>query len=152
MCPPFVYMPFFSLKRKNIELGAQDIAQVENKKSTGQINGKMLKDFGVKYCLVGHSEKRAIGETDEMVADKVKYAQEQNIKPIICVGEKTKSAKLDVLIEQVQTALSKAEKKDLIFAYEPVWAIGTGDTPPIKYPSALDCLTSLKFAKFILPP
>ena len=132
LCPPFVYMPFFKIKNKNVSLGSQDISQIENKKSTGQISGKMLNEFGVKYCLIGHSERREIGESDHMVALKVKYAQEHNLIPIVCVGEKTKTAKLDVVTEQVNLALSGAINKEVIFAYEPVWAIGTGEQPTVK--------------------
>ena len=131
LCPPFVYMPFFKLKSKNIHLGAQDVAQNANKKSTGQLNATMLREFDAKYCVVGHSERREIGETDEIVANKVKHCQEQNIIPIICVGEKTKSAKLEVLVEQVKIALSKAENQEVVFAYEPVWAIGSGKIPSV---------------------
>ena len=132
LCPPFVYMPFLKIKNKNVLLGSQDIAQLENRKSTGQIGATMLNEIGVKYCLIGHSERREIGETDEMVANKVCHAQENNITPIVCVGEKTKTAKLDVVVEQVQIALSKAGNKEIIFAYEPVWAIGTGEQPSVK--------------------
>ena len=132
LCPPFVYMPFFKIKNKNIHLGAQDIAGENNTKSTGQISPKMLKEFGVSYTLVGHSERREIGENNEIVASKVKQAQENKITPIICVGEKTKSAKLEVLSEQVKTALSNALNNELVFAYEPIWAIGSGEQPTIK--------------------
>lgn len=132
LCPPFVYMPFLKLKNKNIHLGAQDVSGNENKKSTGQLTASMLKEFDVKYCIVGHSERREIGETNEIIADKVKRCHEQNIIPIVCVGEKTKTAKLDILIDQVKIALSKAENKQVIFAYEPVWAIGSGEIPSVK--------------------
>ncbi len=130
LCPPFVYMPF--LKLKNAFLGSQDICAVENKKSTGQINAKMLKEFNVHYAIIGHSERRAIGETDDIVASKFKMAQENGIVPIVCVGEETKNSKLDVLKTQVQIALSKAESKQIMFAYEPIWAIGSGEIPTIE--------------------
>ena len=132
LCPSFVYMPFFKLKNKNVFLGSQDISNCEDKKSTGQINAKMLNEFGVKYSIVGHSERRELGETDELVSLKVKYAQENGIIPIVCVGEKTKTAKLDVLTEQVKIALSKAKNQNIIFAYEPIWAIGSGEIPTIE--------------------
>ena len=131
LCPPFVYMPFFKLKNKNVSLGAQDVCAVEDKKSTGQTSVSMLKEFNVKYCIVGHSERRAIGETDDMVANKVQLLQAKDVVPIVCVGEKSKTTKLNVLVEQVRIALSKAENKQIIFAYEPVWAIGTGVQPSV---------------------
>ena len=132
LCPPFVYMPFLKFKRQNVCLGAQDVAQMECKQATGQTGARMLIEFGVKYSIVGHSERRAIGETDAVVADKVKSAQENGIIPIVCVGEKTKTAKLDVLKEQVEIALSKCVNNEIIFAYEPVWAIGSGKVPTVK--------------------
>lgn len=131
LCPPFVYMPFFKIKNSALVLGSQDITVVENKKSTGQISGSMLREIGVKYCIIGHSEKRAIGETDEAVANKVRVAQDSDIIPIICVGEETQKSGLDVLSGQVETALSKADEKEIVFAYEPVWAIGSGVQPTI---------------------
>ena len=131
LCPPFVYMPFFKIKNKNVILGSQDISSIENKKSTGQTNAKMLNEFGVKYTLIGHSERRELYETNEIVAEKVKYAQENGIVPIVCVGEKDKSSSLDVLIEQVKIVLNQAQSKELVFAYEPIWAIGSGEIPTI---------------------
>ena len=132
LCPPFVYMPFFKIKNKNLYLGSQDVSNVLNKQSTGQTSPKMLKEFGVSYTLIGHSERRALGETDSIVADKVKLAQEYDILPIVCVGEIDKTASLDVLINQVKMALSKAENKEIIFAYEPLWAIGSGEKPTVE--------------------
>ena len=141
LCPPFVYMPFFNLTNKNVYLGSQDITDEENTKSTGQISPKMLNEFNVRYSIVGHSERRENGETDTMIANKVLVAQTNNIVPIVCVGEKTKTAKLDVLINQVKSALSKAEKKEIVFAYEPIWAIGSGEIPTVeKINYALDII------------
>ena len=129
LCPPFVYMPFFKIKNKNVKLGSQDIAFTEDKKSTGQTSAKMLKEFGCSYCIIGHSERRTNGESDEMVASKVKYAQENGLIPIVCVGEQNKTSKLEVLSDQVKLALSQKVNKEIIFAYEPVWAIGSGEVP-----------------------
>ncbi len=131
LCPPFVYMPYFKLKNKNVFLGSQDVSDCQNKKSTGQISVTMLNDLGVKYSIVGHSERRAIGETDEIVAQKVCLAQKNGIIPIVCVGEERFGENLNVLAEQVEIALSKAENKEIVFAYEPVWAIGTGEQPTV---------------------
>lgn len=131
LCPPFVYMPYFKLKNKVLALGSQDVSNVENKKSTGQISVRMLKEHEVKYCIVGHSERREIGETDEIVAQKVSLTQKNGIVPIVCVGEEKLGENLNILSEQVEIALSKAENKDIVFAYEPVWAIGTGEQPTV---------------------
>lgn len=132
LCPPFVYMPFLKINNKNVCLGAQDICSQENTKSTGQTSAKMLKEFGASYVIVGHSERREIGETNEVVAQKVSIAQSNNIIPIVCVGEKTKTAKLDILVEQVKIALSMAKNDNIIFAYEPIWAIGSGVQPTVE--------------------
>ena len=130
LCPPFVYIPFMKLKSAN--LGAQDISSTVNNKSTGQIGPSMLKEFGVKYTLVGHSERRAEGETDETVAMKVKTAVSHDLVPIICVGEEKKGDKIDIVSTQVEKALSLVDKGEIIFAYEPVWAIGSGIQPTTK--------------------
>jgi len=132
LCPPFVYMPFFKFKNKNVFLGSQDIAEIDNKKSTGQINAAMLNEFAVNYSIIGHSERRANGESDELIAKKIQYAQKNGIIPIVCIGLKTKTLKVDFLVEQVKSALSLAENKDIIFAYEPNWAIGSGVQPTVK--------------------
>ena len=132
LCPPFCYLAFFSLK--SAKLGCQDISAEKDGKSTGQTSAKMLKDFNVQYAIVGHSERRALGETDQLVARKVKAAQENKIVPIVCVGENEKTASLTSIKNQVKIALSLANKDaEIVFAYEPVWAIGSGDTPTVKH-------------------
>lgn len=131
LCPPFVYMPFLKKSNKNVKLGAQDVTNVVNTKSTGQTSPAMLKEFNAEYVIIGHSERRENGETDLMVADKVNVAQSNGLIPIVCVGEKTKVSKLDVLAEQVKMALSKSAGAEIVFAYEPIWAIGSGEVPTI---------------------
>lgn len=131
LCPPFVYLPFFRLKNKSLSLGAQDIANIQKNKATGQINADMLKEFGVKYAIVGHSERRVNGETDELIAQKVKMACDNGIVPIICVGGKTKTINKDFLQNQVKKAVSGVENPQIIFAYEPLWAIGSGLVPTV---------------------
>ncbi len=132
LCPPFIYMPYLEIRKKNVVLGAQDVSIETNNKSTGQTSPKMMSEFDVKYALVGHSERRANGETDEMVAQKVKNSVDNNIVPIVCVGEKTKEEKFNLVEEQVRSALSLIKKGKIIFAYEPVWAIGTGEIPTVE--------------------
>ena len=147
LCPPFVYMSSFKLKSENVFLGSQDISGEVNKASTGQISPIMLKEFNVEYSIIGHSERREIGETDAMIANKVHMAQEFNIVPIVCVGERNKTDNLDVLTKQVGIALSRSQRNNVIFAYEPVWAIGTGEVPTIEQiNSAIDVIkdTALK--------
>ena len=132
LCPPFVYLADFKTL-KNADLGVQDLSCAKVGKHTGQISATMLKDFGVRYAIAGHSERRDF-ETNEEVALKVKSAVENQIVPIICVGEKNKGNAEEIITEQVTSALAKVEKGDsLIFAYEPVWAIGSGEIPTNAY-------------------
>lgn len=132
LCPPFVYLDEFNLKNKNVELGCQDITNQENSKSTGQISPKMLLEFGVKYVIIGHSERRKIGETDEQINQKINICLNNKLKPIICVGEEKKSDKLDIVLEQINYAFKNIDNNIIpIIAYEPVWAIGTGKLPAV---------------------
>lgn len=132
LCPPFLYLPILKIKHKKIKIGSQNISNCVNSKSTGQISPNMLKEFDVKYAIIGHSEVRKIGETEAIIAEKVKNACESNIIPIICVGEERKNSKIDCLQAQVKSALSLLGKQEIIFAYEPVWAIGSGEIPCVK--------------------
>lgn len=132
LCPPFVYMSFLKSKKRNIFVGAQNITDTINTKSTGEISPQMLKEFGAKFVIAGHSERRANGETDEQICKKIKVAQSCDIVPIVCVGEEGKKSSLDVLVNQVKSSLNQAEKKEIIFAYEPIWAIGSGEIPTVK--------------------
>ena len=131
LCPPFVYLPFFDIKNEKVSVGCQDIANVQKGKSTGQIGAEMLKEFDVRYAIVGHSERRALGETNELIAQKVKVCFDNGIEPIICVGGATKTIKEKQLKGQVAEALSYISDKRVVFAYEPIWAIGTGVVPTI---------------------
>ena len=131
LCPPFVYMSSLKLKNQNVFLGSQDVSGEFTRPSTGQISAKMLKEFNATYAIVGHSERREIGETDLMIARKVHMAQEYDLIPIICVGERVQGESLDVLKRQVDLALGMAVCRELMFAYEPVWAIGTGESPTV---------------------
>ncbi len=129
LCPPFVYMPFLKIKNESVNLGAQNITSEINTKSTGEISPNMLKEFNCKYAIIGHSERRESGETDFQISKKVEVAQSNGIVPIVCVGEKDKSSGLEILSSQVEFALKYANSNEIIFAYEPIWAIGSGEVP-----------------------
>lgn len=132
LCPPFVYLDEFKIKSNSVFLGCQDITNIDNSKSTGQISPNMLHEFSVKYVIVGHSERRSLGENDELINEKVHVCINNDLMPIICVGEKKKSDKLDAVLTQIQSALKGIEKSYVpIIAYEPVWAIGTGKLPTV---------------------
>ena len=117
LCPPFVYLPHLQINNKNVEIGAQDISNLNNDKSTGQISANMLKEFNVKYCLIGHLERRNLGENLEILKNKISNAVENNIRPIICVDENIN------LKEEINFILKNQKTFEPIFAYEPSWAI-----------------------------
>lgn len=129
LCPPFIYLPFFEV-RKGISLGAQDVANAVKGRSTGQVSATMLKEFQVEYAIIGHSERRANGETNSQIVDKVKCALDLGITPIVCVGETNKNSGDEEIFVQVESVLKNVDNSHkIIFAYEPVWAIGSGDIP-----------------------
>lgn len=118
----------------NIKIGAQNIHWEEKGAFTGEISPLMLKELNVKYTIIGHSERRDIfGETDETVHKKVHTAIKHGINPIICVGEhledRERGNTKEIVKNQVEKSLAgfkQTEVKDMVIAYEPIWAIGTG--------------------------
>ncbi len=135
LCAPFTSLSLLSksLHGSPIGLGAQNIHWEDSGAYTGEIAGSMLTEIGVSYVVVGHSERRQyFGETDETVNLRLKAAQKHKITPILCVGE-TKAQRdagetEKVIIKQLDQDLIDIDQNKLIIAYEPIWAIGTGDT------------------------
>ena len=136
VCVPFTDIPAVSeaVKGSNVHLGAQNVHFAEKGAYTGEISAAMLKEFGVEYVIIGHSERRQyFGETDETVNKRMHAALAAGLIPIVCVGEsleeresgKTESV-LDVQIREGLKGLDDVSK--IVIAYEPVWAIGTGRT------------------------
>ena len=138
VCPPFVCLPAVleAVKGTNIGVGAQNMHFEENGAYTGEIAPSMLTELGVKYVVLGHSERRQyFAETDETVNKKTLKAIEHGLVPIVCVGESLEERQQGVTIDLVrlQTKIAlkdvKAEDaKNVVIAYEPIWAIGTGMT------------------------
>ncbi len=139
VCPPFILIPLVAEKLaagSTVALGAQNLSSETAGAFTGEISGLMLRDYGCKYVIVGHSERRSLyGEDDETVARKFVVALEQRLTPILCVGEtlaeRDAGTTEDVVGRQLQAVLALNEIKafaSAIIAYEPVWAIGTGRT------------------------
>ena len=128
ICPPFQYIALF--KGFN-GLGAQDCHWEEKGAYTGEISARMLKNIGVKYVIIGHSERRShFKETDETINKKLVAALNAGLTPILCVGEKKGEDAYEIIENQLEKDLKGITRKDLnkiIIAYEPVWAIGTGD-------------------------
>jgi triosephosphate isomerase len=138
VCPPYTYLGCIGDKvnGSGVQLGAQDVYFEASGAFTGEISVDMLKDVGCEYVLIGHSERRHVmGETDEIINKKVKAAIAGGLKVILCVGEllsereagQTESV-LDAQMAGGLADISEADAKDLVIAYEPVWAIGTGVT------------------------
>jgi triosephosphate isomerase len=118
-----------------IDLAAQDVSAQEAGAFTGEISGAMLKEFGVRFVIVGHSERRQYhGETDEVVASKTQRALSAGITPIVCVGEtlaQREAGQTDEVVKRQLAAVIHANGhciSEIVVAYEPVWAIGTGKT------------------------
>jgi len=136
-CPPTTLINLFSKKLKSslIEVGAQNCHQNENFGAyTGHINSYMLKDAGAKYIILGHSENRQSGEDSNLINLKIRNSVKAGLKIIFCIGEtlnqKRRKQTKKILSQQISQGLRKIKyKKNIIIAYEPVWAIGTGLTP-----------------------
>ena len=136
-CPPFTLLRPLVKKLKNskISVGAQNCHHNSDfGPFTGSVNAKMVKSVGCKYIILGHSENRYIGETDKIINLKIKSALKENLKVIFCIGEKLNEIKKrsSILKKQLKSLPIRFSSKDIIIAYEPVWAIGTGKTPTIK--------------------
>ena len=139
---PFVCIPdaLKAAEGTNIEIAAQNMHYEENGAYTGEVSAPMLYDLGVKYVIIGHSERRQyFSETDETVNRKVHTAFKYGLRPIICVGESLEQREMgvteDLINYQVKIALnglSSEQVKNVIIAYEPIWAIGTGKTATSK--------------------
>ncbi len=138
LCVPYVDL-FYSLltsQNTNIKIGAQNMHWEEKGAYTGEVSGKMLKSIGVEYVIIGHSERRQyFAETDETVNKKIKAALANELKPIACVGETLEQREagkaIEVITEQTKLALqdlTKEQISNIMIAYEPIWAIGTGKT------------------------
>ena len=135
ICPPFPFLYLFKkLKSKKIFLGSQNISSGIEGPYTGEVSPKMLKNLGVQYFIVGHSERRALGESDKIINEKVLNLLKFKFTPIICIGEATRDKDgfyLSYIGEQIKDCLSgvsKSQIKNVIIAYEPIWAIGANAT------------------------
>ena len=136
LCVPYTDL-FYSLltaQKTNIKIGAQNMHWEEKGAYTGEISADMLKCINVEYVILGHSERRKyFNETDEIVNKKIKAAVIKKIKPIVCIGEtleeKEKGITKEVVISQIKKDfenITKEEMENVVIAYEPIWAIGTG--------------------------
>ncbi len=138
LCVPYtdLFYALMGAQNTNIKIGAQNMHFAEKGAYTGEVSGKMLKSIGVEYVIIGHSERRQyFAETDETVNKKIKAAFENDLKPIVCVGETLEQREAGetekIITSQTRLALeglNEEQVKNVIIAYEPIWAIGTGKT------------------------
>ena len=138
ICPPAVYLAKIKASSR-FELGIQNIFWENKGAYTGEVSALMAKGLGASHAIIGHSERRIyLNETDEMINKKIKSALKNNLKPILCVGETLEERQQDktseIITRQLKSALKNISKFQLLnskfyLAYEPVWAIGAGETP-----------------------
>lgn len=141
ICPPFIYLYDIGYPTSNIKFGAQDCFWEQSGAFTGEISPEMLKNLGCEYVILGHSERRQhLKEDDDMIAKKLKAALDAGLKPILCIGETKEQRKQnkaqEILKKQLkilkQIPNSLIINNQLLLAYEPIWAIGTGNTCDVK--------------------
>ena len=152
LCVPFtdLFYALLTAQDTNIKIGAQNMHFEESGAYTGEVSGKMLKSINVQYVIIGHSERRAyFNETDGTVNKKIKAAFENELKPIVCVGENLEQRETGKTIEIITTQVEKAlegltneQVENTIIAYEPIWAIGTGKTATAE--QANDAIKSIR--------
>lgn len=138
VCPPFVFIPqaVAQVANSDLAVGGQSCSAYDNGAFTGEVSAEMLRDVGCRYVLVGHSERRALfGETDEVVGLKTQKALAAGLTPVVCVGETLAerqagdmNAVVGAQIEAIVDAVGIQAFERLVVAYEPIWAIGTGQT------------------------
>jgi triosephosphate isomerase (TIM) len=139
LCVPFTDLSILSksLHGSRVQLGAQNVHWEDDGAYTGEISAPMLTESGVRFVVIGHSERRQyFGETDETVNLRIRAAQKHGLTPILCVGETKQQRDAGeteiIIINQIKRGLVDIDQSNLIIAYEPIWAIGTGDTCEVK--------------------
>lgn len=130
VCPSYPYLSHFN--GKNYVLGSQNVASERMGAFTGEVSIEQLTSLGIRYVIIGHSERRThLMEDSHLIQKKISLCFDYDVVPILCIGENLdeKDKKMEVLKSQIDSALQGLELKDIIIAYEPVWSIGTGFIP-----------------------
>jgi len=136
IAPPYVYLTEAAKKigKKPIFLAAQNVSTEPMGAFTGEVSAMQLRNLGTEFVIIGHSERRAMGETDEVVQKKVLLALKNKLTPVVCIGEKERDTHgnfftaVERQVKALASVLSPADIKKIVIAYEPIWAIGTGKT------------------------
>ena len=160
-CDVVICVPYVDLQvaleetaGSNIKVGAENCHWASNGAFTGEVAAPMLKEMGVEYVVIGHSERRQyFGETDDTVRDRTRAALDNGLKVILCVGETLEQREKNITFETIAiqtkialTGVSEAELENVIIAYEPVWAIGTGKTATDEQANEVKLPTSSSFS------
>jgi triosephosphate isomerase (TIM) len=146
LCPPTIYLSSIIYPR----VGAQDCFWQEKGAFTGEVSPLQLKDLKIKYCIIGHSERRSIGESDGMINFKLRTLLEHKITPVLCVGfgttvEQDDLEVVDVLRSQLEAGLKEVDASKIVVAYEPVWAIGTGHNATAEHAEKISIFIKTKY-------
>ncbi len=135
VAPPFLFIPELAkTASEKIALGAQDVFYEERGALTGEIGAGMLASFGVQYVIIGHSERRLLGETDEQVNKKIQAVLKRRMTPVVCIGERVRDSQgqffndIAAQIKSLTQGFTNTQLQKIVIAYEPIWAIGTGKT------------------------
>lgn len=130
VCPSYPYLSYFN--GKNYSLGSQNVASEKMGAFTGEVSIEQLISLGIRYVIIGHSERRThLKEDNDLIRKKLSLCFDYDVVPILCIGERLeeKEKRTEVLKNQIDSALQELKLKDIVLAYEPVWSIGTGSTP-----------------------
>ena len=152
LCPPSIYLSYFN--KSGYELGVQDISSFMDRTITGEIEASQVKSLGTTYVIIGHSERRIYKhEINIDFINKINNALENNLKVIYCIGEtlsdKENGNTFQVLEKQISEVLNNVEIKDIMIAYEPVWAIGTGNVPSVnEIKENIDFINDIIYEKY----
>jgi triosephosphate isomerase len=139
IAPPYPFLTEVAKKiaKSSVALAAQDVSEMAVGAFTGEVSAAQLKNVGTEFCIIGHSERRAMGETDAQVLAKVQAVVKHKMVPVVCVGERTRDENgnflgfVEAQLMSLASGLAAAQMRKVVIAYEPIWAIGTGDTATV---------------------